>query len=147
MCSVSVPNCDSEKTYTSQSCINKQEMWLASMYLSGGGTITLILYFSPIQWHWRLPFPPQLIHCQQISNVIFEKLRNKKRREKETFYFFNSFETEKTALDLWVFAFLLDNILNNTYKIKLHKKKTQCFVQKVDSSHWCGGLQNQETVI
>lgn len=48
-------------------------------YTAGGGTITLILYLSPVQWHWRLSFPPQLIHCQQISNVVFEKLGNIKK--------------------------------------------------------------------
>lgn len=45
----------------------------------GGRTVTLLLYLSPVQWHWRLSFPPQLIHCQQVSNVIFEKLGNIKK--------------------------------------------------------------------
>lgn len=53
----------------------------------------MLLYLSPVQWHWRLSFPPQLIHCQQISNVIFEKLGNMKKNQMKG----GKNDTEKSA--------------------------------------------------
>lgn len=41
---------------------------------------TLTLHFSPIQWNWRFPFPPQFVHRQQIPDIIFKKLRQKGRK-------------------------------------------------------------------
>lgn len=73
----------------------------------------MILYFSPVQRHWRLSFPPQLIHGQQISNVIFEKLKNitkkiKCKREKKSILFLHLLWHWKISIR---FQFLLFSLI------------------------------------
>lgn len=44
-------------------------------------SFTLTLHFGPIQWNWGFPFPPQFVHCQQIPDIIFKKLRYKEGKK------------------------------------------------------------------